>query len=268
MRFLYLVLIVLFCAVNIYGAENDLLMATTTSADNTGLLEYLSDKAKKDIGIELKWVATGSGKALKHGMNCDVDVLLVHSEKKEIEFMNKGYGKRREQFMYNYFVLVGPKSEKNFFKKKNILNTLKYIKENGLKFISRGDESGTHIKEKELWNKCCGSVPENKKWYIENGLGMIETLLMANEMKAYTLSDMATYLTFKKRVKRNNITILVGKSRELKNPYSIILVNPENCENVKYKLANKFIDWLISKKTLDYISQYTIDGKQLFYILK
>jgi len=155
--------------ISISFAENKILMmATTTSTDNTGLLDYLGKKAEKDLNIQLRWIAVGTGKALKHGENCDVDILLVHAEKEEKKFMEKGYGVKRVQFMYNDFVLLGPIEDPLHISGMNVISAFRLLFNNQqVKFISRGDESGTHIKERELWLQCCKAVPVDKKWYVE-----------------------------------------------------------------------------------------------------
>jgi tungstate transport system substrate-binding protein len=266
-RLLSICLFLLF--VSTLGAENNILMmATTTSTDNTGFLDYLQKKVKKDLNINLRWLAVGTGKALRHGENCDVDVLLVHAENEEKKFMEKGYGIKRVQFMYNDFVLLGPINDPLNISGMDILDAMKKIFNNGkIKFVSRGDESGTHLKEKELWLKCCKNIPLNKTYYIENGRGMMETILMSDEMEGYTLADRSTYLMYKNNIKNYRLKIISEGNELLRNPYSIIVINPKKCPNVKLENANKFLQWLLTKETKQYIEEYSINGEQLFKII-
>ena len=243
-------------------------MATTTSTDNTGFLDYLQKKVEKDLNIKLRWLAVGTGKALKHGENCDVDILLVHAEKEEKKFMEKGYGIKRVQFMYNDFVLLGPVNDPLGISGMDIIDALKKIfNNNNVKFVSRGDESGTHLKEKELWLKCCKKIPINKTFYIENGRGMMETILMADEIEGYALADRSTYLMYKSKIKNYRLKIIIEGNELLRNPYSVIVINPKKCPNVKLKNANKFLEWLLTEETKKYIEQYSINGEQLFKII-
>lgn len=268
MKRLFFVCMFMFVAIIIYAESNILMMATTTSTDNTGLLEYLAKKAEKELNIQLKWIAVGTGMALKHGENCDVDVLLVHAEREEKKFMEKGYGLKRVQFMYNDFVLLGPLNDPLEISGMNVNDALRILFNNkNVKFISRGDESGTHIKEKELWLSCCKKIPTDKKWYIENGKGMMETILMADELNAYTLADRSTYITYKHKMDNPRLKIISENAEILRNPYSIIIVNPEKCPNVNINEANKFLKWLLSKETLAYIEKYSINGEKLFNII-
>lgn len=242
----------------------ELMMATTTSTDNTGLLDYLAKDFKKDSDIELKWVATGTGKALKLGEACDVDVLLVHAKNLEEKFVKKGFGVKRIPVMYNDFVLVGPEKDRAKIRGKSICEALRGIAQSKVLFFSRGDESGTHKKELFLWKKC-NLNPEKAKWYRETGQGMLATLRIAGELGGYTLTDRGTYIKYSSNHDDNPpLKILVEGDKELFNQYSVIAVNPKACPKVRYELANEFIKWITSKKVQKKIANFKLLGKQLF----
>ncbi|MBS3809228.1 MAG: substrate-binding domain-containing protein, partial [Desulfobacterales bacterium] len=174
-----------------WSAENrELLMATTTSTDNTGLLDYLAPYFEKDTGIDLRWTAQGTGKALELGRNCDVDVLLVHAPPAEKQYIKNGYGKNRQEIMYNDFVIIGPPSDPAGIEGKSVSAALSAIKASGADFTSRGDDSGTHKKELSLWKEADLPVPERQQWYIQTGQGMLATINIAQEQSAYTMTDL------------------------------------------------------------------------------
>jgi len=178
-----------------------LMMATTTSTDDTGLLPVLAAAFKKDTGIELKWVAVGTGKALEHGKNCDVDVLLVHAPGAEKQFVDEGHGVNRTQVMYNDFILVGPAADPAKIKGKTAAQALAAIAAAKAPFVSRGDDSGTHKMEQKLWKNSGMAVPDKDPWYVSAGQGMMATLNMAAERKAYTLVDRGTYISYEDQAK-------------------------------------------------------------------
>lgn len=242
----------------------ELMLATTTSTDNTGLLDYLAKDFREDTGIELKWIATGTGKALKLGESCDVDVLLVHAKEAEEKFIDKGFGVKRVPVMYNDFILVGPEEDKAKVQGKSILQALSNIAQSKALFFSRGDSSGTHKKELFLWRKS-GLNPEKIKGYRETGQGMLATLRIAGELKGYTLTDRGTYIKYSANYKNNPpLKILVEGDKDLFNQYSVIAVSPKLCPKAKYDLAKKFIEWLTSKETQEKIANFRLLGKQLF----
>lgn len=220
-------------------------LATTTSTYDSGLLDYLLPQFKKDTGIEVKAVAKGTGEAMELGKRGDADVLLVHAKAKEEEFIKEGYGVKRFDVMYNDFIIVGPKDDPIKIKEKAYNDpalTLKLISDGKVNFISRGDESGTHTKEKELWTG--EKLQPQGSWYISAGKGMGAVLQMASEKKAYTLTDRATYLSMKDKL---DLTIVCEKNDKLYNQYGVIKVNPEKYK-IKDKEAQKFIDWILSDK--------------------
>lgn len=248
------------------AADNSLMMATTTSTQDSGLLEFLQPAFKAETGIDLKWVAVGTGKALEHGKNCDVDVLLVHAPGAEKEFVKAGHGIDRRQVMYNDFVIVGPKADPAGIKGKPTAEALKTLAEKKAVFVSRGDKSGTHKAEQKLWKSLNMPLPDKESWYVSAGQGMMPTLNVALEKNGYTMTDRGTWIKFDAVQKGNNpLTIVVEGDKALFNQYSVITVNPAQCPKVKKALAAKFEDWWVNPKTQKRIAEYTLEGKQLFF---
>ena len=244
----------------------DLKMATTTSTGDTGLLDVLVPKYKTDTGVDLKWVAVGTGNALKLGENCDVSVLFVHSPKSEKEYIDKGFGVERTPVMYNDFVLVGTPEMKAKFAGKSISDVFKIIEAEQMKFVSRGDKSGTHDKEKSVWASAVGKVPEKQAWYLEAGQGMIATINIAAEQKGVTLADRGTFIKYEANHKGNPpLVIVYERADALKNFYSVIAVNPKRCANTDYKGALQFMEWITSDKIQTEIANFKLLDKQLFY---
>lgn len=246
------------------GAKRTMKLATTTSTADTGLLDYLLPLFEKDTGIKVDYLSKGTGEAIKLGQNGDVDCLLVHAKAQEEQFVKDGYGVERFEVMYNDFIIVGPKDDPAKLKEKaqsDPVQAFKLIAESKSKFISRGDESGTHTKEKGLWKEA-GITPSGD-WYVSAGKGMGDVLKMADEMKAYTLSDRGTYLAYKSKVE---LDIVTEKSPELYNQYGVIAVNPEKFKNVKSKEADEFIKWILSDKGQKLIGEFGKDkyGEPLF----
>lgn len=248
-------------------AEDKLMMATTTSTQDTGLLEYLEPYFKKDTGISLKWVSVGTGKALELAKNCDADVLLVHAPAAEKKFVADGNGIDRRQIMYNDFVIIGPKEDPAGMKGKSVVEAFGLLNSGGQPFVSRGDESGTHKAEKALWKEA-GIDPEKNapKGYISAGSGMMATLRMAAEKKGYSLTDRGTWIKFANQEGDNNpLAIIVEGDTPLRNQYSVITVNPAHCPKVPQDLARKFEDWWVSPATQKLIGDFRLEGKQLFF---
>lgn len=247
----------------LFAAE--LQMATTTSTDNTGLLDVLAPVYKKDTGVDLKWVAVGTGNALKLGENCDVSVLFVHSPKAELDYVQKGFGIDRTPVMFNDFVIIGAPQFKEKFKDKNISEAFKIIENEKIKFVSRGDKSGTDNKEKSVWKEAVGVVPEKQSWYIEAGQGMIATINIAAEQNGVTLTDRGTYIKYEDTHKGNPPLVIVLEGDDsLKNFYSVMAVNPKNCPNTDYEGAKKFINWVTSDNIQQQIADFKLLDKQLF----
>ena len=246
-------------------ASDTLFMATTTSTDNTGLLDYLSPHFTNDTGITLKWTATGTGKALKLGQNCDADLLLVHAPSAEKKFVADGFGSGRREIMFNDFVIIGPAADKAGIKGKSVSDALTLIKKTATPFVSRGDNSGTNKKEIKLWENANLQIPDKEKWYVQTGQGMLSTINATSERKGYTMTDRGTYIKYE----HNNggkapLVILVEGDKTLKNQYSVIPVNTNNCPKVKNTLAVKFSDWLAGKNAQKLIGEFKLLGKQLF----
>lgn len=240
-----------------------LILATTTSTEDSGLLEIILPDFEKEFGVKMDVIAVGTGQALTLGQDGNADVLLVHARAREDEFMAAGHGVRREDVMYNDFVVVGPESDPAGLKgMTNATDALKKIADSQADFISRGDESGTHTKELGIWKKA-GIEPAGD-WYISAGQGMGEVLTMAGEQQAYTLSDRATYLARSKA--GLDLVILVEGDSILFNPYGVIAVNPNKGPHIKADLANQFIDWIVSLPVQEKIAQFGMDefGQSLF----
>lgn len=240
-------------------------MATTTSTDNTGLLDYLKPIILSDTGINLHWVAVGTGRALELGKNCDVDILLVHAPEAEEKYINAGYGTDRRKVMYNDFIIIGPKTDPAGIKGKSASSAFAFIALKKAFFASRGDDSGTHKKELFLWQEAGVASPDKQSWYIQTGQGMINTINIANERNGYTLTDRATYIKYAANLKNNPpLIVLVEGDRTLINQYSIITVHSVKCPKTNAVLAKKFTDWIVSPKAQKLLGDYKLLGKQLY----
>ncbi len=257
--------VMLFSASAQADSGKSLMMATTTSTDNTGLLDYLIPSFEKETGIALKWTATGTGKALKLGQNCDVDVLLVHAPPAEKAYIEKGYGKDRREVMYNDFVIIGPKSDPAGVSDKDITAALTAIKAKGALFMSRGDDSGTNKKEKLLWKSAGIPLPDKEAWYVQTGQGMLATINVAQEREGYTMTDRGTYIKYQDQQGGHApLTVLVEGDDILLNQYSVLTLNPKNCPNAKYELAKQFSDWMASDSAQKKIADFRLLGQKLF----
>ncbi len=242
-------------------AETRLRLATTTSTENSRLLGTLLPPFEKVNNCKVDVIAVGTGKALKLGERGDVDVVLVHARKAEDKFVADGYGANRRDVMYNDYIIVGPKQDPaGLGKAKTAEDAFKRLGEGKADFISRGDTSGTHQKELEIW-KQVGITPKGK-WYVEAGQGMGVVLQMANEKRAYTLADRGTYVAFEGKV---DLVILFQGDKLLFNPYGVITVEPKKNPGVNFELANKFIDYLTGPEGQKVIAGFKVSGKQLFF---
>ena len=241
-----------------------LMMATTTSTADTGLLDYLKPIFLEDTGIDLQWTAVGTGEALAMGQNGDVDIVLVHAKASEEEFVASGAGVERFPVMYNDFVVVGPEEEGKYGD--DIAACFGAIQEGKLTFVSRGDDSGTDKKEKKIWAALEIDPTENPN-YLESGQGMGATITMADEKEAYTLTDRGTWLKFKNDADLNiELNIVCEGAKDLLNQYGVIAVNPEMFEGLNNEAANVFIEWICSDKVQKLIGQYGVEeyGQALF----
>jgi tungstate transport system substrate-binding protein len=245
------------------GADR-LKLSSTTSTDNTGLLAYLLPKFEERTGIRVDVIAVGTGKALKLAENGDVDVTLVHAPSSEKKFMDAGFGVNHRTIMANYFVIVGPAKDPAGVKPAASAEAaFKKIAESGSPFVSRGDNSGTHTKERAIWKAVLGEVPEGKGWYLETGKGMGETLTIADEKLGYTLSDSGSYLKYSEKVDLKRL--FVKPSDLLYNPYGIMAVNPEKHSHVDYEGAMKLIEFMVSPEGQRLIGEFTDkSGNRLF----
>ncbi len=253
-------------------ATSTLRVATTTSLYDTGLWGYLEPKFEKEYGVELDIIYAGTGKALEYGRRGDVDVIIIHSKAGEERFVAEGYGIQRVPFAYNYFLIVGPEDDPAAIEGMTPEDAFKKLMEKGkkdpeqVKFVSRGDDSGTHEKEKAIW-KSVGydyeAVQESGPWYIEAGSGMGPALVMSSEKQAYTLSDLGTFLSYKGKL---DLVPLVDKGDILLNVYSAIAINPEKYPKTKIEMANNLIDFLTSPEIQEFIGNYGVKeyGMPLF----
>lgn len=244
-----------------------LMLATTTSVQDTGLLDYLLPYFQKDTGIDVHVLAVGSGRALKYGYDGDVDVLLVHSKPDELIFMNNKKGTLRTEIMYNDFVIIGPAADPAGVKKnapRDASKALALIAQSKQKFVSRSDGSGTHKKETALWEQS-GAKPLGS-WYISTGASMGRVVITANELNGYTLTDRSTYL-FLTRNNDNRLVILCDGDKRLVNQYSVIVVNPANGPRIDEARARKFAEWIASPRAQKLIADFGKDrfGTSLYF---
>jgi tungstate transport system substrate-binding protein len=243
--------------------DRSILVASTTSTQDSGLFGYLLPIVKQSTGIEVKVLAQGTGQALDTARRCDADVVFVHARSAEEKFLAEGYGVKRYPVMYNDFVLIGPRSDPAGIRGKDILTALHTIKARAAPFISRGDRSGTNIAELALWKEAGIEIENDKdRWYKEIGQGMGAALNMASASNAYVLSDRGTWLAFQNR---GDLAIVVEGEKRLFNQYGVMLVSPARCPSVKKGLGQQFIDWLVSPEGQNLIAGYKINGQQLFY---
>jgi len=277
-----------FLAENTLAKEKVLTMSTTTSTQSSGLLDVLLPEFEKDTGIRIKVIAKGTGAAIKDGRDGNVDVIFVHAKAREEKFIQEGYGTRRYAVMHNDFIIVGPPDDPANLKGiKDAATALKKIARAKAKFISRGDDSGTHSKEQSLWRKSGLPLekkttqiiqkgqkrhvsylyPQNgKNWYLSIGQGMGKTLTFADEKGAYALVDRGTYLKYKfGRKVAIDLEIVCEGDPDLINRYGVIPISPVKHPHVKHALAKTFAEWLISKRGQTLIRNYKLLGKQLFF---
>jgi tungstate transport system substrate-binding protein len=244
--------------------KNILRLATTTSTANSGLLDYLLPKFEATCACKVNVISVGTGKALKLGEDGNVDVVLVHAREAEDAFVAAGHGIDRRDVMYNDFILIGPHNDPAKIKNdKDVIDAMKRIATSQSKFISRGDESGTDIMEKGYWKTANIKPEENNKsrWYFSAGQGMGEVLQMAGEMRAYTLTDRGTYISYREKI---GLPILMQGDTRMYNPYGVIAVNPQKYPDVNYKGAAALIKWITSAEGQALIGSFKVGGEQLF----
>ncbi len=242
-------------------AAPDLRLATTTSTENSGLLNAILPLFESKYGTKVRVISVGSGKAMKLGENGDVDVVLVHSRADEERFVAAGFGVNRRDVMYNDFIIVGPKSDPAGIRGGDVRKAFQGIAAAGSRFVSRGDDSGTHKMEQSYW-KAAGVEPAAMSGYVSAGLGMGEVLIMAAEMRGYTLTDRATFAAYRAKT---GLEILVSGDPRLLNPYGVIAVNPARHPQVNHAGATQFIEWLTSSEGQAAIAAFRVNGEQLFF---
>jgi tungstate transport system substrate-binding protein len=247
-----------------FAQDKSIVVASTTSTQDSGLFGHILPLFKAKSGIDVKVVAQGTGQALDTGRRGDADVVFVHAKPQEEKFVADGAGVKRTPVMYNDFVLIGPKSDPAGIKgMTDVTQALQAIKAKGVPFISRGDRSGTHAVELELWKAAGIDIGKHKgPWYKEIGQGMGAALNTALAANAYVLADRGTWLSFKNR---GDLDILLAGDKRLFNQYGVILVNPAKHSHVKQELGQAFIDWLVSPEGQKAIADYKIEGQQLFF---
>jgi tungstate transport system substrate-binding protein len=263
-----------FAAIVFFGAffaghaiaqEKSIVVASTTSTQDSGLFDYLLPLFTQKTGIAVKVLAQGTGQALDTGRRGEADVVLVHNKSAENRFIDEGDGVKRVPVMYNDFVLIGPKSDPAGIRDlKDVAKAFEAIKAKSATFISRGDRSGTHLAELRIWHKDVGIDIENDRssWYTSIGQGMDAALQRAVAGNAYVLSDRATWIHLKNR---GDLQILVEDDKRMFNQYDVILVNPAKHPNVKHEFGQQFINWLVSPEGQKAIANYKIEGRQLFF---
>jgi len=247
-----------------YAGDPSIIVQSTTSTKNSGLYDYILPKVKADTGVTVNVVAVGTGQAIKNARNCDGDVLLVHAKPAEKAFVADGYGVSRADLMYNDFIIVGPPSDPaGVADMSEAEDALKTIAQEQALFASRGDDSGTHKKEKRLW-AAAGVDPATGSgtWYRALGSGMGATLNAAVGMGAYVMTDRATWLAFENK---DDFKVLVEGDTDLFNQYGVIRVDSDRCPSVNADAGRKFIDWLLSDKGQDAIAAYKVRDQQLFF---
>jgi tungstate transport system substrate-binding protein len=251
---------IIFIATGAVHAQS-IVMASTTSTEQSGLFAHLLPEFKRASGIDIKVVALGTGQALDMARRGDADVLFVHDQAAEEKFVADGFATQRLPVMYNDFVLIGPKDDPAKTKGKDIVDALKKISTSNAAFLSRGDKSGTHAAELRYWNQ--GALTDKKgAGYKECGCGMGPALNIASSTGAYVLTDRGTWLSFKNR---GDLTVLVEGDTKLFNQYGVMAVNPAKHPHVKVNEANKFVDWVVSPTGQSVIANYKIGGEQLFF---
>ena len=244
--------------------NEEIILSTTTSTQDSGLLDFLIPIFEEDTGYVVKTIAVGTGKALQMGRDGEADVLLVHAKADELQFVEEGHGTERHDVMYNDFVLVGPKNDPLNLKTEspnNISDGLKAIQSNEATFVSRGDDSGTHKKELSIWK--AASIEPEGEWYLSAGSGMADVLKITDERQAYTITDRATYLSMRNDL---DLDIIIEGDENLFNQYGVIPVNSDKGEAINHEGALAFMNWLLSEKAQNLIEEFGVDeyGQPLF----
>lgn len=260
---LFCLLLALSCSPAVLAQQGFITLASTTSTDQSGLFKHLLPRFERRTGIQVRVVALGTGQALDMARRGDADVVLVHARPLEERFVAEGHGVKRLDVMYNDFVLLGPRSDPARAAGSDVVEAFRRVKAGGAPFVSRGDRSGTHFAELEIWKAAgIGIAAERGPWYRDTGQGMGAALNTAAAMNAYILADRGTWLSFRNR---GELAVLVEGDRRLFNQYGIILVNPQKHAHVKRDMGQAFIDWMVSAGGQRAIAEYRIGGEQLFF---
>ena len=256
----FIKILILTFSTTLVFAESKIILASTTSTYDTGLLDALNSKFYEKYNIRVQVLSLGTGQAIRTAKDGNAEILLVHHEPSELEFMKDEYGLERIEIMYNDYILVGPKEDN--IECLSVQDKLKQIHSKNYLFISRGDDSGTHRKEIEIWSESELIINDKSQWYLSVGQGMGSTLLIANEKKGYTLSDRSTWIAFNYK---NNLKIVCENLPPLFNQYGIILVNPNLNKNLNFHNAKKYFDWFKTNEVKEIINNFKVKDKQLFY---
>jgi tungstate transport system substrate-binding protein len=263
LKFLAVTLTLLGAAGAGQAQERSIVVASTTSTDNSGLFRHLLPQFTQKTGIVVRVIALGTGQALDVARRGDADVVFVHAKELEEQFVAEGHGVARIPVMYNDFIVVGPKSDPAGTRGRDVIAALRKIRTAQAPFVSRADKSGTHVAELNLWKGAGIDIAAAKgPWYREIGQGMGAALNMASASNAYLLTDRGTWISFKNR---GELAVLVEGDPPLFNQYGVILVNPQKHPHVKKELGQAFIDWLVSREGQDTIAGFKLDGEQLFF---
>ncbi len=258
----------IFVVTGTFQNEPQLMVATTTSLYDSGLLDVIAEQYYEEYGIHLRFLALGSGQSLEHARRGDADAVLVHAPELENVFLSENAGGVRKIIAYNFFAIVGPSDDPAGIENMSPPEALRRIFQTGATWVSRGDNSGTNVKEKSLWRASGFEFEElaDEGWYLESGSGMGTTLLIANERRAYTLADMGTYLKYRSE-NLIDLKVLVGEGKELLNVYSVMAVNPENHPHLNFQEALRFIKFLSSEEGQKLIGEFGVKeyGHPLFY---
>jgi len=259
-RFIFFIFLISVVFSSLFAEPRRLRLSTTTSTENSGLLTKLHPPFEEKYNVKIDVIAVGTGKAIRLAKNGDVDVVLVHAPKAEFKFIEEGYGIERLSVMQNDFVIVGPNIDPaNLKYSQNIEDAMFKLADTQSFFISRGDDSGTHKKEKYLWELT--ELNPNGYWYLSVGQGMGQTLIIADNKQAYTLSDRGTYLAYKNRIK---LDIVFENNHHLKNPYHVIIVSPEKHPHIDYALAKKYVEFIRGVEGQSIIKNFKVNGETLF----
>ena len=260
----FIILIFIYFFISVIKAENSIILQSTTSLKNSGFYDYILPLIYKDLGIKVNVVAVGTGAAIRNSMNCDGDLLIVHSPQQEQIFMDNGFSKKKYYIMHNYYILIGPINDPAKIGNLNVKSAFKRLFETKSFFISRGDNSGTDYKEKMIWKSLNLNTSEFLvNWYLETGTSMGATINTAVGLNAYTFTDKATWLSFK-----NKLDFIIYSDNEdyLINKYNAHIINKDKCPQSNYKLANRVLIWLLSDKSKSYIINLKNKNEQLFFI--